>query len=402
MSTTRQHWRTLTGIAILMAVGIGNVVFLHEAFTTRFPGGNDSVPRWVGTVAWFNEGLNPYSDEVTNRAQTMIYGRLAHPDEDQQRFVYPFYTIFFYLPLLWLNYEWARAVGMVLLEASLIISVIVSLRVYEWSPPLWLRALTLSWAIIFYHGARTILIWQIAGMVAALLAVALWAIKEKRDVLAGVCLALATIKPQMTFLIVPLIGVWSLTGRRWKLAASMAVSMAVLAGLSFLLLPSWLNDMRRQLADYTNYTHIGSPLNILTQTVFPFLGQPVEWALIAILTIWLLWEWWQVRGHAEGRFSWVLALTLVLTNMVVTRTATTNYVMMIPALIYLFAVATRRYGSRSVVGIVILELALLIGLWGLFLATVQGRDEQWPVYLPLPLLLLAGLIMCRPRNVAHE
>jgi hypothetical protein len=396
----RQSWRTLTGIVILLAVMIGNVLFLHEAFTARFPGGNDSIPRWVGTLAWFTEGLNPYSDEVTNRAQTMIYGRLARPDEDQQRFVYPFYTVFFYLPLLWLNYEWARAVGMVLLEASLIITVIGSLRLYAWSPPLWLRATTLGWAILFYHGARTILIWQIAGMVAALLAVALWAIKEKRDVLAGLCLALATIKPQMTFLLVPLLGVWALTAWRWRLAASISISMAVLLGASFLLLPSWLNDMRRQLADYTNYTHIGSPLNILTQTVFPFLGQSVEWALITVLVIWLVWEWWQVRRRADGRFGWVLALTLVLTNMIVTRTATTNYVMMIPALIYLFAVAARRYGSRSGVGIVVVELALFLGLWALFLATVQGRDEQWPVYLPLPLLLLAGLIFCRPKSVA--
>jgi hypothetical protein len=74
--------------------------------------------------------------------------------------------------------------------------------------------------------------------------------------------------------------------------------------------------------------------------------------------------------------------------------------MMIPALIYLFAVAARRYGSRSGVGIVVVELALFLGLWALFLATVQGRDEQWPVYLPLPLLLLAGLIFCRPKSVA--
>jgi len=272
---------------------------------------------------------------------------------------------------------------------------------YQWKPPLWLLALTVMWSVVFYHGARTIILWQLAGVVAALIAVGLWGIKEQRDVLAGVCLALASVKPQMAFLILPLIGVWSLATRRWKLAASLTVSLSVLVGVSFLLLPSWLSDMRLQLADYTNYTHIGSPLNIVTQIVFPALGQPVEWALISVLVVWLLWEWWLAWKHDSERLDWALALTLVITNLVVTRTATTNYVMMLPALIYLFAVAARTYGAKAYLWIALTEVVLLAGLWVLFAATVQGREEQWPVYLPLPLVLLSGLIMCR-RNTIHQ
>ncbi len=397
----QQKMSRLLVSSLLAAVALGNVVFLHDFFTARSPGGNDSIPRWVGSLAWFSEGLSPYSDEVTDRAQQMIYGRLAHADEDKQRFVYPFYTVFFYLPLIWLNYEWARAVGMVILEASLLLTAIVSLRLYQWKPPLWLLALTVMWSVVFYHGARTIILWQLAGVAAALIAVGLWGIKERRDVLAGVCLALASVKPQMAFLILPLIGVWSLATRRWKLAASLTVSMSVLVGVSFLLLPSWLSDMGLQLADYTNYTHIGSPLNIVTQIVFPALGQPVEWALISVLVVWLLWEWWLAWKHDSERLDWALALTLVITNLVVTRTATTNYVMMLPALIYLFAVAARTYGAKAYLWIALTEVVLLAGLWVLFAATVQGREEQWPVYLPLPLVLLSGLIMCR-RNTIHQ
>ncbi|MBI3244767.1 MAG: DUF2029 domain-containing protein [Chloroflexi bacterium] len=396
----RQRLSRLAAGLLLVVVALGNIIFLHDFFTARFPGGNDSIPRWVGSLAWFSEGLNPYSDEVTDRAQEMIYGRRARPEEDKQRFVYPFYTVFFYLPLLWLNYEWARAVGMVLLEVSLILTTIVSLRMYQWKPPSWLLALTVIWAVIFYHGARTIILWQMAGVVAVLIAVGLWAVKERRDVLAGVCLALATIKPQMTFLLLPLLGLWSLSARRWRLAASLAMSMAVLVGGSFLLLPGWLNDMQRQLADYTNYTHIGSPINILTQTVFPFLGQPVEWALVTILTVWLIWEWWGVRRDDGGRFDWVLALTLVATNLIVTRTATTNYVMMLPALIYLFVLAARAYGPKAHLWIALTEIVLLVGMWVVFVVTVQGREEQWPVYLPLPFGLLLGLMMYR-RNTIH-
>jgi hypothetical protein len=38
---------------------------------------------------------------------------------------------------------------------------------------------------------------------------------------------------------------------------------------------------------------------------------------------------------------------------------------------------------------------LLVGLWVLFVITVNGRIEQPPMYLPLPFLLLAWLILVR-------
>jgi hypothetical protein len=265
-----------------------------------------------------------------------------------------------------------------------------------------LFALTALWSVVFYHGARTIIVWQFAGISAALIAGGLWGIKERRDVFAGVCLALATSKPQMTFLIVPLAALWSLTARRWKLAASLAVSMIVLMGVSFLLVPSWLADMLRQVEGYQNYTDVGSPINTLTSKVFPFLGQPVEWPLTIGLVGWLLWEWWQVRQGAGERFDWVMALTLVITNLVALRTATTNYVMLIPALIYLFARAARwRGGAEANVWIAGVELTLLVGLWLLFVITVKGRVEQPSMYLPLPFGLLAGLIACRPSS-SHD
>jgi hypothetical protein len=380
------------GVVLLVA----NVIVTHNYFTSQFPGGNDSVPRYYGARAWMFEGLNPYSDIVKERGQFAIYGRPANDSgEDKADFAYPFYIIFFYLPVALLDWNWARAVGIVVLEVCLVATALFSMRAFRWSPPPWLLAVTVLWTIIFYHGTRTLILWQFAGVSAVLITMGLWAIKEKRDVLAGVCLALATAKPQMLFLILPLIGLWSLTARRWRLSASLAISMLALLGISFLLVPSWLSDMLRQIQSYQNYTDIGSPINTLTRVVFPFLGQPVEWVLNIVLIGWLLWEWWQVRQGDAGRFDWVLALTLVITNMVALRTATTNYVMMIPALIYLFSLTARRWGTKANIAIVLVELALFVGLWVLFVVTVKGRIEQPPMYLPLPFLLLGWLIAVR-------
>jgi len=100
MRSITQHRLLIIPLVILIPVIFAvNIVLTHNIFTVYFPGGNDSIPRYIGAQAWLFEGVNPYSDEVTVRAQKMIYGRLAKPDEYPQSFVYPFYTIFFYVPL---------------------------------------------------------------------------------------------------------------------------------------------------------------------------------------------------------------------------------------------------------------------------------------------------------------
>jgi hypothetical protein len=240
---------------------------------------------------------------------------------------------------------------------------------------------------------------QFAGIAALLIILGLWAIKEKREVLGGVALALSSAKPQMLFLLLPLIGIWSLLNRRWRLALSISITMIALLGASFLFLPTWLTDMQIQLADYTQYTHIGSPLNIITTIVFPSLGSNGEWVLISILLVWLLWEWWQVKfDQGSERLDWVIALTLIITNMIVKRTATTNYIMMLPALFLIFKTCADRFGAKANLWIISAQIVLAVGIWALFAFTLKGNAEQWPVYFPFPFGLLAAMIFLRPKQ----
>jgi hypothetical protein len=384
-------------ITSVIAILVASVILTHHTYTIRFPGGNDSIPHYLGTQAWLFESLSPYSKEVTSRAQNMIYGRLALPGEDGFRFVYPFYTIFFYIPLAFFTWDWAQAIGIVALGVAMLAITIFSMRLYRWSPPPVILIFTLLWTMSWYHTVRTIILVQFAGVAALLIILALWLIKEKHDVLGGISLAFASAKPQMLFLLLPLIGIWSMFHKRWSLMLSISTTMVILLGSSFLFMPTWVSDMQTQLTNYTQYTHIGSPLNILTTIVFPSLGSNVERVLVIILLAWLLWEWWQARFHQESqRLDWVIALTLVITNIVVIRTATTNYIMMLPALFFMFKMSTHRFGNKANLYIVITQIVLAISIWGIFALTVKGQEEQWPVYLPLPLSLLAGMILFRP------
>jgi len=377
---------------------------IYVAFTSRYPGANDFYPRWRGARAFWLEGLNPYSDEVTLLIQEGIYGRPARPDEDPGSFVYPFYTVFLIAPLTVLPYAWAEALWLALLQVALLASVLLTLRFLRWSLPSWLLALTAVWSLLFYHGARALLLGQFAVMVFLAVAVTLWALHRGQESLAGISLALSTVKPQMTFLLIPFLLLWGLRRRRWAFLCYFLGAMALLVGLSFLLMPSWFGDFLIQVIRYPSYTPIGSPIWIISHYYFPSLGVAGELALSALLLVWLFYLWFEYlwKGGIEGEaFYWTVGMTLVVTNLVALRTATTNYVVLyMPLLWALKRVCGRsRRGAWALASFYCLSVA---ALWPLFLLTVRDKCEHPIMYLPLPFALLIALFIMRPKMAEFD
>jgi len=105
----------------------------------------------------------------------------------------------------------------------------------------------------------------------------------------------------------------------------------------------------------------------------------------------LLVEWVLAWKKGPRWFLWTAAMTLVLTNFLTARAATTNYVMMIPALILIFRVWVERWGKKGQAVVWGVMAVALVGLWVLFIQTVQGNLEQPAMYVPLPLFCLLGL-----------
>lgn len=397
--------RQVPGIAGLVFLAVlavaANVVATHSLFTARFPGANDFYPRWRGAQLFWQDGLDPYSEEVTVAIQEGIYGRAAQPDEDQVLFVYPFYTVFFVLPLVWLPYSWVQAIWLVFLELTLLAGVFLTLDMLRWRLSRWLAALTALWTLLFYHSARTIFLGQFAGVVFLAVVVALWCLQKKRDIIAGVALAVTTLKPQMSVLIIPALLLWGLGRRRGRFLAGFGVSMGTLIGLSFALVPGWAVEFFQQMTLYPSYTAIayptiGSPVWILTRYYAPELGVVSEFGLSGILLLYLLVQWRHLwREEIDSRLSlWVIGLTLIVTNLIVTRTATTNYVVLYVPLFFAFRTAADRMRRPS------LCLAGFYGcsalaMWWLFLSTVLVRYEHPLMFLPLPFGLLLVLVLGR-------
>ncbi|MFN2269737.1 MAG: glycosyltransferase family 87 protein [Anaerolineae bacterium] len=382
-------------VAVLLAA---DVVATYHFFTSRYPGANDFASRWAGARAFWVDGVSPYSDEATRQIQMLIYGRPIPPEEEQEfdpgPFAYPFYTVFLLFPIVWMPYPWAEAVWLVVLEVSLLAGLLLALRLYDWRPPRWLLLGTAVWVFVFYPHARALLLGQFAIFVFAIVALALWALKKERDVLAGFCMALSTFKPQMIFLLIPLLLWWAVRERRWRFVASSAGWMALFLGASWIVEPRWLCAFAGQVGRYTSYTAIGSPIWIITHIAFPSLGTWGEWVLSGLAVAGLVWaSWWALRLRQEGWFDWAVGLCLVVTNLVAVRTATTNYVILLLPLVMVFRALQRR--RVGVWWILLIEVVLLVGMWVLFLTTLQGKFEHPSVYLPLPFGLLAVFVLAR-------
>ncbi len=396
--------RRLVFISLLGLFLVGNVVATYVLFTSRHPGANDFASRWGGARAFWRDGLSPYSEEATRQIQLLIYGRPISPEEEQQfdpgPFAYPFYTVFLLVPLVWLAYPWAEAIWLVFLEICLGGGLLLAVCVYGWRPPRWLLACTAVWAFLFYPNARALILGQFSIFVFMMVTLTLWRLKTRRDVWAGFCLALSTVKPQMVFLLVLVLLCWAICERRFRFAGSFLGSMAGLAGASWIAEPGWVGGFIRQMARYPSYTAIGSPIWIITHVTFPALGVWGEVVLSALVIVFLIGAVrWALRKRTAGWFEWAVGLCLIVTNLVALRTATTNYVILLLPLVMVFRVLQRvRRGAWWVLAV---EVLSLVGLWVLFLTTLVGKFEHPVVYLPLPFGLLTVFVLA-PRWLVRE
>jgi hypothetical protein len=352
--------------------------------------------------------MDPYDEEVSLAAQKMFYGRPADPTKGESlaHFYYPLYSMLFFAPFGLLPFTVARALWMTSLQIALPVLLLMGLRIANWRPPPLMLAIMIMFSVVWYPGLRTIFVGQFAAFEALLMIGALLAIRHERDWLAGILLALSTAKPQMPILLIPFVLLWAISRKRWQLVLWSALALIVLFVVSLALIPDWPLKWIWQIMDYAQYTKPGQPVAIIASIV-PNGAPMITAVLTGISILYLLWEWWMAWNKDDHWFQWTAAMTIVITNLVAFRTATTNYVVMLPALCIIFGTWSSRWSRRGTLAVLISVIALTVGEWALFLSTVDGNDESLVMYLPLPILTLVGLWWVRwwsirPRKLALE
>jgi hypothetical protein len=374
---------------------------LWRFFTQQVPGGNDFLANCLVWEPYLREGISPYSDEAALYVQRIIYGRPALPGEDQNRLVYPFYSIVLHGPFVYLPYSLARAIYMTLLQAALCAGVIMSLDLVRWRPPKWLLAAVLAWSLLFYPQARGVILGQFAIFGFFSLAATLYFLENRRDFLAGALLVLSTIKPTLVFLVVPFLMLWAIIARRWRFLGGFLSTLAVLVLGSLIALPTWVSEWFHRISAYSDYTVGHSPIWLFAHVYVRNLGSSGETALALLLLIGTVASWWLAfYSRKRTQFYWALGMTLLVSNLIVPRSATTNYVMLLIPLLWGFAVLDRS-GRWGKFGLVTTMLISGVGLWWLHFATVMGNQEQPIMFIPIP--VASGVILlCGRSRLVHD
>ena len=331
-------------VAMLLATGMWLYVQLvlipyqkTQGPMRQSPRGNlsDLYPRWLGTRELLLHRRDPYSAEITREIQVGYYGRLldsSRPGDptDQQGFAYPVYVVLLLAPTIKLPFVIVREVFFWFLGMLTAGAVLLWLKVLRWRPS---RSAIMMWVLLTlscFPAIQGLKLQQLSLMVAALIAAFLWALSRQRFVLAGILLALATIKPQLVFLIVLWLFIWVLGNwrGRQRVVWSFAVSMAVLVGIGEILLPGWIGEFRLAIKDYYRYTGGGN--SVLDVLLSPIGGKVTAAALVAML-VGLAWRYRNAEQESTA-FQWSVCFTFATTLLVIPMFAPYNQLLLVPGL----------------------------------------------------------------------
>ena len=392
MSRRKQLYWIIT-IALIIVV-FGGLCWVNIQFAKSNPGGNDFLVHYIGTRSFLFDGLSPYSDDVATRIQIAAYGHPAEGIEHELRVAYPLYSVILFAPFSLIgDYQIARAIWMTVLEMALVVMAILSFRLVDWKPPLWIQASILLFSLTWYHAVRGV----INGNAVILLALAvtgiLLSIKSGEDRIPGMLLAITTIKPHLVILVIPTILIWAFYHKRWQLIKWFSGTMAVLIAIGLLMIPDWIIQNLREVLRYPAYNPAGTLAAALAEKM-PGIAFQLKWGIAIFLGALLLFEVWQSRKGGAKQLIWASLFTLTISQWIGIQTDPGNFILLFPVLILILAEINHKWNEQgSVVSLIVLAI-LLVGLWALFISTIQHTYQPVQgsvMFIPFPAFCLIGL-----------
>jgi hypothetical protein len=311
-----------------------NIDGVAPSVATRTRPLTDLYAQWYGTRELLLHHRDPYGEDVTRELQLAYYGKDVEPSEashpsHQQRFAYPLYVALLLAPTVGMPFHvvqilfwwllvaatagsvslWARALGLKLSPFNLAIALVVTFT-----------------SIPVMQGLEIL---QFGLLVGALLAAAAAATVSGYLFLAGVLLAIATIKPQMSILAIAWFTLW-VSGdwhKRRSLLAGFGIALSALIVASEFLSPGWVMRFLLALIQYEKHMRTPSLLGV-------YLPAYLEWptALLGFLIV-TIYAWRARHEHSDAvSFSLYLALALALTLLIVpTAVQPFNHILLVPA-----------------------------------------------------------------------
>jgi len=349
-------------VAVRTAAGLGN----------GYSFGNDFYQVWLTSQEWLRSGRDPYSPEMTREIQIGLYGRPLDPKRptdpvDRRVFPYPFFTDLLFWPAAEFPFGPLRIAVVCVLAALTFASVPLWLYALDWHLSAKWIAVILLLALSSYPALEALFAAQLGLLVAFLLAASLVALQRARFLLAGILMAISTIKPQVTALAILYFLVWSTydwrTRRRFFLG--FFATLTLLIGASLVALPRWIQSWTHTVLAYRHYTRPPLVTEVLTSHLGPRLTGPGTFVLTAASIVIAIMLAWRNRAAAYGSFAFWMTLSLLLSITAITilpGQAIYDHLILLPGILLLV-----RYRSQlrdaGLVPRMLLSIGALVLFW---------------------------------------
>jgi Glycosyltransferase family 87 len=326
---------------------IPSVVVARTAQGLRndFSFGNDFYQVWLTSRELLQHRSDPYSPEITREIQIGLYGHPLDPPRpgdpvDRRIFPYPAFADLLFWPSAEFPFAPMRVAVVCVLALLTLASVPLWTRALEWRLSPISLAVILLFTLCSYPALEALYAAQLGLLVAFLLAAAMVALQQHRFLLAGIFMAITTIKPQVTVLAVVYLLLWSLYD--WRVRGRFCLgffsTLALLVGTSLAVLPHWIQSWIHTILAYRHYNPPPLVAQVLTSPLGPRLAGPATFVLTAASIVIAIALAWHHRAAAYGSFAFWITLTLLLsitTIIVLPGQAIYDHLILLPGILLL-------------------------------------------------------------------
>ncbi len=375
------------GLALCLAlIGAASMLFYHEGLflpraasvqTARGLGdgysfGNDFFQVWLTAREWLRNGRDPYSPAMTREIQIGLYGRLLDPTRpgdpvDRRAFPYPIFADLLLWPAALFPFPAVRVTVLLILIALTLASVALWLWAFDWRLEWRWVAVILLLTLTSYPALEALFAEQLGLIVAFLLAASLLALRRRRFLLAGFLMALTTIKPQVTALVLLYLLLWTLHDwrARKRFWIGFVSTLTLLIGLSLVVLPHWIQSWMQTVLAYRQYTTPPLVKEVLTSPLGPRFSGLATLMLSVVSVAAAIALAWRNRAASFGSFAFWLTVSLLLSITAITilpGQAVYDHIILLPAILLL---ARHRQQLREAgrVPRILLSLGALVLFW---------------------------------------
>ena len=418
-----RKWLSIEEVRILAVIVLVLAAMLaaNVALARVLPGGEWFFQRWSGTRAFLSEFIQssgsekggriipegtlhlirrvtgPYSTEIAQQTQELVYGRRAFSSEYTYVLNDPFFILLLYTPIALISdFDLARGIWMLISEMALIGTVLLALNLSEWQPPRGLLISLVVFGLFQYFSLSALVTASPAILLTFLYLCTLLALRSHADEVAGALLSLVAYQWEVGGLFFLFILVFVLLNRRWGVLAGLGMALFVLLVVSFLTNSGWgLPYIRAVLSAW--YRSSNLTFEYILFTWIPNVRFPLGFGVSVALGIVLLFEWWDSADAHFRRVAWTAALSLAATPLMGLAIFPANHVVLILPFLLILALVWERWQRYRGLRVGLLFFLVLLIPFGLYYRVVSVYD---PLVLDLisvlpPIAAILGLYWMR-------